>query len=467
MTNAQRQELYGLGYQDETWVTVPKRDVYQKAYPESSGEKNEVYEMDMEGQVTAHAPPPDQMFIRMKDLLAEDAQAEIQIALEFLGKEKAYLEAKILGSLGGDAEFLQRVREIKSSIKVIDIADKLMTILKRKLFEINPSGLLKDEDSGKFALVDIENLDLESLIQRAAPVKITWKDLEEEGRVRRAEVRTRKAGSLMPEARSGPSEGVRRFSGKKRLTPFAFHRAEVRSNNWDVSALAKSLLRSEVRLAAERYTGKLLRERFRAEYGGAVFTVMVRQFLGEEAFAEPARVKREIFDYRKAIPRNPAELNAMVLFAAQHPDVRYHLILAGAPEEADALRSELRGSVRGRRPDGLPDNFSLEAFSQASALAGRLRHGFDAALKSGIPAAFVTEDPALAQTGYRPNLLRVVGSRDAVLQNASVLSAAERLLGELRTEELVRTHRGEDLDPNHWNSLVARLRKFDVLSSSA
>ena len=69
-------------------------------------------------------------------------------------------------------------------------------------------------------------------------------DLSLRMRLARAEVRTRKAGSLMPEAGSGPSEGVRRFPDKKRLTPFAFHR---------LSPLASSrpFSRSEARMASD------------------------------------------------------------------------------------------------------------------------------------------------------------------------------------------------------------------------
>ena len=232
----------------------------------------------------------------------------------------------------------------------------------------------------------------------------------------------------------------------------------------------------------------------RMDYGEKVFEAMVNQLLGNEevaseqsgfqpilttkemdsmptlasVFTKPTQTKRQLIDYRQQIPSNPAELDALILYTAYHPDVAYNLFLVGSPARITAFRSELRHYVQSRHGIGILSNFNIESVETVAALTPRLNQLFDRASKSQTRAAFITENPALAEIGYRPNLLRAIGSRDPVLQNATALLAGERILEELSIETLIRVHRGEDLDRGHiWNSLVADLRKLTLISAAA
>lgn len=253
------------------------------------------------------------------------------------------------------------------------------------------------------------------------------------------------------------------------------------------------LLTPEVKTVAEKITDKLLRERFRLQYGQEIFEVMVKELLGPAAFASeeasiqpvlstreinsvpvlagllttPTQTKRQLIDYRQ-LSDNPGELNALVLYAAYHPDIAYNLFFVAPTEKAAAFRSELQRYVQAHHDMQLPRNFNIESVETVTALTPRWNQLFDHASKTQTPVAFITEDPALAEIGYRPNLLRAIGSSDPVLQNATALLAGERLLKDLSTEALIRVHRGEDLDRGHvWDSLVADLRKITLLSSAA
>lgn len=253
------------------------------------------------------------------------------------------------------------------------------------------------------------------------------------------------------------------------------------------------LLTPEVKTVAEKTTDKLLRERFRLQYGQEIFEVMVKQLLGFEAIAEereikavlsneemnsvptlanllttPTQTKRQLIDYREQVPQNPSELDALILYTAYHPDVAYNLFLVGSPTQITTFRSELRHYVQMHHGIVIPSNFNVESVETVTALTPRLNQLFDRASKSQIRAAFITENPALTEIGYRPNLLRAIGSRDSVLQNATALLAGERLLEELPIEVLIRVHRGEDLDRNHiWNTLIADLRNITLVSTAA
>ena len=87
------------------------------------------------------------------------------------------------------------------------------------------------------------------------------------------------------------------------------------------------------------------------------------------------------------------------------------------------------------------------------------------------PTAFVSQNSNLLQKiGYRgkPPLLRVMGSEDAVVQNAIGLLAAEYLKDEFRQQALISILTKEDLDSRHLlDSLIGVLRNRQILTASA
>jgi len=269
----------------------------------------------------------------------------------------------------------------------------------------------------------------------------------------------------------------------------ATERSEVRKQE----TLAQELLSPAVQVLAENLTGYLLPLYLMEVYGRLTFKAALKLLVGEEAFAaegmirpavpalsqeeiaslgalhsaltSPSQTKRRVFDYR-SFPAGPESLDPVLLYALHHREANYTLLLVGSPERVEAFRSELRKYSESRYGISLPSNFRIVTLPSVEAIAPTLQ---DLVSESNAPAGFVTEDERLASAmAYRRGLLRVAGSPDATIQNATALLTAERLLGELPIDFFIRVLTGEDLDlKDQWVELLASLRAREAFLRAA
>jgi phosphomannomutase len=255
--------------------------------------------------------------------------------------------------------------------------------------------------------------------------------------------------------------------------------------------LARGLLRSEVRIVASVYKNRIL-PTWEA-YSPGVRRLAVRLFLGPEVLAatgvlspslprlspeeisslgpvQPmlsasSQTKRRIFDYR-SLPDRPETLDSVLLYALYHREVGYKLLAVASPEQVRNLMNEVRRYVESRYRTSLPPNFQIIALPSPEALIPTLH---DLVSEANTPAGFISEEGKVAaKIAYRRGLLRVAGSSDPSVQNATALLAAERLQGDLPFAFYLHVLTGRDLDlKNRWDELVAFLRAREALLRAA
>jgi len=199
----------------------------------------------------------------------------------------------------------------------------------------------------------------------------------------------------------------------------------------------------EEALAAQGVLGQIIKKRL--------------SLRGTPAEVEELEKKRRLFDYR-ALPKSAEELEALFLYVAAFPEVDYKLITVATKQQLTAMRQQIELLK-------LPNVEVIGLSSKKEVVPTITRL---ASLDSHIPAGFVTQDPVLAEMGFRNNLLRVIGSENAMSQNTSVIVTAEKLRESLELAYFWKVHRAETLTtPSYWTQLRDSLKSSRFTLSSA
>ena len=181
--------------------------------------------------------------------------------------------------------------------------------------------------------------------------------------------------------------------------------------------------------------------------------------------SQSSTVKRRIFDYR-SLPKNPSELDPLLVYAKDHPDVDYTLFVVHDPRRAESFRNELELFALSTEGVFIPKNFKVEFVKSVDEMKQRINQAINQDSKT--PSGFVSEDPVMAEIGYRPNLVRVAGSQKSILQNATALLVAERLSKELTMDMFYLVQNQEDIAPETvWTGLVESLKRREAFLASA
>jgi len=182
-----------------------------------------------------------------------------------------------------------------------------------------------------------------------------------------------------------------------------------------------------------------------------VFGLMLMR--GDEMDA--VSVKRKVFDVR-GLPDNPKDLASLLLFVTHQQDLEYQLLLQGTVDEVKQFREKMVKAGL-----DIPENFKLEM------MAGKLSKYLSGDTKT--PMGLVTEDPLMVEGLYQPNLIRVMGTSDIMMQNATGVALAERLLKAIEPSDPFQIQLGENLiSAKDWINLLEVFRdQAEMILSAA